>query len=649
MSHDKFVQQADAATFDLWDTVLRRSCHPEALKRYSAGKLIELLGLQGVSVDEVYRTRLTIEAQLASQNDAGEFRLREVLLRWGGHYMPTCEACPSLARHIDALERLELEKELEVTYADPEIARLLAAARGRAYFLSDYYCSKEHLEALLDKVGLREWFAGGMVSCDEGESKRRGGLFRAAKQKLELSGRWVHVGDNEHSDIAQARAHGAQALLWRSAESAWLKRRAQALSAREQGSLEWGGPRLAASMGPWAYGQYLAPFVMGYCQYIEQVAQSSGARQILFLAREGLFFGKAYAQLYPRSAIALDVSRRALFAASIATDPRAGLERMWLQYRDQSPAAFCATINAPEEAFRRLFEAKGFAWDEPVLNVAANREFTALLDSSLFRGRLIAHLDGERHAVIGYITQQLGESPRQGASYIVSDVGWKGTIQDCLARIFPHSTWKGVYCGLALQNDPPRNAPKLGYVADAAVDAEWREFLKESLPFEMLFNAAQGSTLGYTLSDGRWSPRFEELGGESVVHKEFTRAVQGGCLSALPEVRAAVSGQAVSEAELREIARGLWLSVMREPPDCLLHAGFSLEHNEGFGVGAAVTFRRDFSWRELGKAAIRPEFRRRLHGWLDRMPWRRAVLKHRHTSWATRAALLAHHLRGRLR
>lgn len=643
------LQAAEVVTADIWDTVLRRTCHPEALKRYSAGLLAEELALNGHSVRNIHQTRLAIESSFSRSSASGEFTLSQVMRAWVRVYAPQLSdsAKDALA---DKLLAAECAKELEVTYADAEAVALLRSLPRRPYFLSDYYCGIDHINALLEKVGLADVFEDGLVSCDVDASKRQGKLFDIARQRWGLSQGWAHFGDHPYSDVAQARAHGAHGVLWTTAETQLLGGKTRRYLAREKtGALEWGLGPLAVGDTPWLFGQKLAPLLASYCRRVAKHARTHEAAQVLFLAREGIFLSKVFGLQETLPYVVLDVSRRATFAASLARNLDAGLHKMWRQYAHQSPAAFCMTLNAPKVVFEPLFQAAGFEWDRTIDGIATDPAVQELFRSDEFASALNNHVKSEADALRGYLAAQMGEVPQPGKTYVVADVGWKGTIQDNLARLFPESRWVGVYCGLVPVAQEPANL-KVGDVVDAHRDSDWPTALKQTLPFELMFNASQGSTTGYENdSSNGWVPVYDHIPGESVVHFGFTHEVQAGCLAALSKLNEEVQQQAVSDVELWEVGRALWLAVQEAPPACLVDAAYQLEHNESFGVGGAVTFRRDFTWRELWHATRNREARAAISGWLMRMPWRKVVLRQKRTTIATKVALVLYELRQRVR
>jgi putative hydrolase of the HAD superfamily len=94
------------------------------------------------------------------------------------------------------------------------------AARGvRMGVVSNW---DERLHPLLEKLGLRGFFAAVVVSCDVGVTKPSAEIFARAARALDLPPATIlHVGDSPEMDEAGARAAGFQAaLLDRGAASA---------------------------------------------------------------------------------------------------------------------------------------------------------------------------------------------------------------------------------------------------------------------------------------------------------------------------------------------------------------------------------------------------------------------------------------------
>ena len=178
-------------TIDVWDTLLRRRCHPDAVKLHVARYLLlqrweqVTPGLRDARV--LLALRLAVERDLAaaSRRDPArddEYALRDVLSTW----LHRALAAPrDVASLLADLQREELAQEHLVTYADPVLAgRLRPKAEVKTLFVSDFYVPASDLSALLDARGFAGCFDGGLSSCDVGLNKRSGRLFEHLHRRI---------------------------------------------------------------------------------------------------------------------------------------------------------------------------------------------------------------------------------------------------------------------------------------------------------------------------------------------------------------------------------------------------------------------------------------------------------------------------------
>ncbi len=79
------------------------------------------------------------------------------------------------------------------------------------------------------------------------------------------------------------------------------------------------------------------------------------------------------------------------------------------------------------------------------------------------------------------------------------DVGWKGTMQDNLAKLFPKRTILGFYIGLLGPGSSSTNPYKTGLLFDYRhINKTYRTFEENLALFEILLNAEHGSVIRYT-------------------------------------------------------------------------------------------------------------------------------------------------------
>lgn len=210
-------------TVDIWDTLLRRNCHPEAVKLATAQHLfLRFPGRFAAGFHDhwaLYGKRPEIEHVMAQEAEAagfdGEYAISAVMVRW----LKAVLAQPypgDIDRIAEGLVETELAFEMENTRRDPDVAAILARHPAeQTLFLSDFYMPGPLLSRLLAHHHLEDSVPSGHVSCDLMRNKRSGRLFTYIHEKYGVRpDEHVHVGDNLHSDVAVARRLGITAVAF---------------------------------------------------------------------------------------------------------------------------------------------------------------------------------------------------------------------------------------------------------------------------------------------------------------------------------------------------------------------------------------------------------------------------------------------------
>ena len=129
------------------------------------------------------------------------------------------------AAHRSELMALELATEERLLYANPPILEACAAAARagiRVVFASDMYLPRDFILGQLRRAGyaVEPPADGGgrklFLSVEHRASKHVGDLFDVMVRELGCRepAEIVHVGDNLHSDVLQAKARGLRAIHW---------------------------------------------------------------------------------------------------------------------------------------------------------------------------------------------------------------------------------------------------------------------------------------------------------------------------------------------------------------------------------------------------------------------------------------------------
>ncbi len=193
----------DVVSFDIFDTLVLRRCDQPA-------DVFDAVG-QKLGRDDFRRIRTEAEktARQIAMRERGtlEVSIRDIYGVLEKEYgIPAEEG-------IDT----EFQTELEYCFANPELLDVFQSLRqkGRTVVIvSDMYLPHGMMERLLEHVGYTG-YEKLYVSCDYGRSKGDGSLFRLVQS--EYRGRnIVHIGDNERSDVENARRCGIDSVLYTS-------------------------------------------------------------------------------------------------------------------------------------------------------------------------------------------------------------------------------------------------------------------------------------------------------------------------------------------------------------------------------------------------------------------------------------------------
>jgi hypothetical protein len=160
-------------TIDVWDTLLRRKYHPEAIK-YQLARIISLkyygfLSQNYLLTNDLYFQRLAIERKIAKQRQKSgfddEYYLTEVLR----DLMITATNLneDDLTASVDFLIECEINLEKGNTHPDPDIREFVGDLSNRDIrYLSDFYMDNAQLDKILLHHKINQWAPSGYISSD---------------------------------------------------------------------------------------------------------------------------------------------------------------------------------------------------------------------------------------------------------------------------------------------------------------------------------------------------------------------------------------------------------------------------------------------------------------------------------------------------
>lgn len=578
--------RAGLVTVDFWDTLISRVRPAEGVKRRSAlrAMLLEAAYSRDFRLpSEHHAIRLTAESRYVSAE--GEASIRRVL----GELYPS---------NFEALVDHEVED--EKTYTRPtEVQRRLPAG---FVVLSDHYLSAQDLRLISKhhEIECQEI----IVSSEFRKTKRRGDLFSVVAQPS--SGPWIHIGDNQHSDVTMSRRNGAIPILVTAANgTSWngheLDSHALSADLYEHLGLKDDASKLLADVSVIALS--LVTFA------IEEWLRGPRERTICYLSREGHVLQWAHTLLEPHlkdmletfpRACHLPVSRTSSFGPSWVSDLEGGLSTLENQYPLMTGQGFVWTLGLGTNiALEVIHQNPGRSLRSPTGIWRGLRPST--------QKAILAHLQSQ-HSML----RELLIEKEPSANYVFCDLGWKGSIQDALERVSGVQS-AGVYLGLRGLKNSRKN--KRGLVFDESRGKSappWADFVG---PLERAFTLQQNTVMGYERGDGRVLPILSQIDdGPSAGRANYFQTLFPSVFNNVADAMLSVG---FFGSDLEKFTNATLSRWMTQPTQAHASVWFDEFHSDAFGAAERVHY---------AKSTPNPE-------WLSALGFKNAVQAMQQSLW----------------
>ncbi|HCX64415.1 MAG TPA: hypothetical protein DHN33_04300 [Eubacteriaceae bacterium] len=604
-------------SLDIWDTTLRRNCyHTESkygLAKYVLLKYREQLktAYRDFFPRDLVEVRLYCEKLVANESTSkgldDEYEGKKVMQLWIRKIME------DISREIEKvwIEEFidfELNHEIYISYLDHQIVKRLKKKKfKRLIFLSDYYMDCKYIEAILNQYKDQICFEEGMVSSECGYNKKSGRLYEQASRRYGIKPqKHLHIGDNRLSDMKRAKEKGIQVERHRSF-SEWKNRISHRINylVREKGhgKSTFGIKRLLQQATSDLHRElkkedyyklgmkdslYYISFV---CGVIEKALQNN-VETVYYFTREGAFFKKIHEKIVENNVFGfevpkaelLEISRMASFAPSVEKCAIADMSRLWSQYPHQSIEALFRSLNIDENPFFSYFEKHGLGDTKKVINqIQKDERILALFADEKFQEEMNRILENKRTLLKQYLKQKGIEGDEKRV--FVVDIGWRGSIQDNLAILFPNIQWMGYYMGVFRPYyRTPQNAVKFGYlVSDDQRNDIWH--LRHPYPLEMYTNSNKGSVIGYCEKQGKVEAVRKPYQGEEKIFNKYLGNYQQGVLASVKAYGKVIRTHAITAEELKPNAVEVLTKMMSRPKKKTARPFFELVYNSVYGDG----------------------------------------------------------------
>lgn len=452
------LMKYDVISFDVFDTLLFRAVErPADVFRLLEAEW-EIMGFAKMREEAEQRARkgrieVTIDEiyQILSQElclEMGEGEKNAGIEQKIGHPGGKMSGQPGDGGKNAGIER-ELRMEEKVCYANPymyAVFQKLKKAGKTIVAVSDMYLPGHSIKRLLESCGYTG-FTDIFVSCDYQKTKGSGQLQLAVQEKLGSDYTYVHIGDQQVSDVDASRQIGWDALYYPN------------ITAQGQPYRQGGMDSLASSFykglvnarlhsgikcknGWYEYGYtYGGILAAGYCQYLEKLVKQEGFDQLLFTARDGYVLHKIYRKWFGAADCGYIPFSR--FAAYQLT-----MERNWKSFMQQ--AVLPRTKANPPEKIEKVLKICDMQYLDGYLGAYGLRRDMVFgfaqyeIVEKIFReniSQIRKQYREQEEAAEKYFREVIGTHKK----ICIVDIGWQGTGAVCLKYFLEHK------CGMDVQ------------------------------------------------------------------------------------------------------------------------------------------------------------------------------------------------------
>lgn len=627
------MKRCKVLTLDVWDTILRRKCHPDEIKILTA-KYLFLNNFDNIKEefkDINILTKMRVESEIeigngkkSQENFDDEYRIEDV-------FTNLCEKVLKDKSKIDEvasnLYNAELNAEKHNIYLDPTIIDTINNIdHDKIAYISDFYANHEFIDELLKEAGFPEKFDYKFVSCECGYNKRSGKLFDFALKEMNIEAKdQIHIGDNEHSDYNIPKSKGIDSIRYLPEDEHMNREyKDRKFSERNKNNFDLHFNEKDFSIDSTSGKASICYY--SFIQWIIDECKKKGIKKIYYFTREGEFFKSIHDEIVKNSpsyielpkSYLLEVSRIATFGASLRNTSLEEMMRIWNQYSIQSMKAFFKSVNMNEELVSRYLKKYGIDCEEvityPWLDERVQKMFTDEDFIEVFQN----NIDTLKNGFIEYgKTRDL--DPEEEESIAIVDIGWRGTIQDNICYLYENKHIYGYYFGLIdFLNEQPKNSEKFGFLNECPY-AE--VLLRYVTPFEMLCNSPNGSVIGYRKEGNIVKAIRKNDPCEDIIYEKYTKNIQKEVLSNIKILSGQTNTHGISADELKNIAYKTIDNIISNPPVDLAEAYFSLKHNEEFGVGKYIDKHTKFKPFLLIGSIFSKKKRNDLRAFLEETTW----------------------------
>ena len=239
----------------------------------------------------------------------------------------------------------------------------------------------------------------------------------------------------------------------------------------------------------------LGPILYGYTNWLYKELRANNINKVFFLTREGALLKAAFDRMYPASNIEsrlINVSRTAT-AVPILQEAESFddiLTYIFVSRARFSLQNFYESCGLTDKEIDKIEEETKIMRKTPISKLSIDEKNIIF---SRAKPNIIKRSRNQKYLISGYL-----KNKGFNGKIAVADVGWHGTIQNALQKIFPENEIYGFYVGKCTMRNAKAVKNAEGFLFD---DKKNERILREVTftvrIFEILFLSTDGSTISY--------------------------------------------------------------------------------------------------------------------------------------------------------
>lgn len=618
-----FSKEIKVVSFDIFDTLLIRKIDPpDEIKKVVSSLISEILP---ISPNEYLFMRTVAEQQLRKRVRSMGFDDECSIEEITEYILKQCKFDLKLK---DELLLIELQVEKTFISPMPGIKSLLTKFKDRHKVIatSDTYLPVWMIKILLHEARLGHLIDNIYCSCDYKLNKGSGRLFKkiAECEGINIT-ELLHIGDNFMSDYFVPRKVGCNAILLYEKWNIERRGRLHWLRKMEKKSVFWKGYSFAHHLlsierldcadkpGGYLWGKVVVgPLLTNFIHILISEIKDQKLEKIFFIARDGFLLKKLYSlfskELYKGNLPQPEymfISRYTSFIASITS----------LGDREIAYATWGSNIRVIDalsrlgvqdiELIRRILKKHNI---DPEC-VLVHEKLCDLIYALFNESDLIEHIKSfsqtMRELLTGYLKQINFFGYNKKIAFV--DIGWTGTIQDCIEYTFQKMPEMPVVTGYYLGLNPPiwgSSGRKAGLIYDyrhCYPEEMAVSLFREALEFSC--RAFHGTTVGYKkLSSNRIVPLLkknsEDRAKEKMINKEIAE-MQKGVLDFANEYLKMIKIKRIDPYELKSGIIKIYETCISFPSNVYISAIYRIFNTDDFGTTATRSIVKTFQLKEI--------------------------------------------------